>query len=236
MFVACSTDHILPGLAVTVQALYLGRPLPAEAASQPIDIWTLGIRKLQDLLYSLYARPQSAKVIMQDDVQLWVQVHLERMLCVPSVSMPRNGPRIVMNLLEHLTGVLFHGNTTLADLYRPVIVRLYRLALGPRAVVLDDADYHPSPPDPMSVHRLFDARPDIGHHLHCVVSTGSLQAAEALLQHLAEVAVPADRAHGWVEDVPWDQVVDIVMRHVPLPSANMLLRVEFIQQLLNPNR
>jgi hypothetical protein len=210
-----------PEYIVVAHVLYLIRPLAIEAAQRPVDLWTVGIRKLQDLLYAMYAHNPEVSLTLKDALNVWIRVHIERMLVAPPAAMPRNGPRIVLELMGHLDDLIF-GGCVLQTVYGLLLRHLDTIALGPNATVLDDPEYHVSPPKPGLVERLLAESPNIGKKLQRIIRSRDSHMSEVFLRYLAKEAIPADKARGWAEDIPWEHVLHIIMQCSPYTTQAML--------------
>ena len=56
--------------------------------------------------------------------------------------------------------------------------------------------------------------------------------AEAFLSYLENKAIVDDRSHNWVEEIPWDQIVRMVLGAVPDHSAVMCEQIKNLSVLL----
>ena len=52
------------------------------------------------------------------------------------------------------------------------------------------------------------------------------------MSYLENKAIVDDRSHNWVEEIPWDQIVRMVLRAVPDHSAVMCEQIKNLSVLL----
>ena len=224
------TGTLLPDHTLSVFATYLNRPLIGEMDSAVAEgLWTKFIEELQTFLCLLQLAPAGSLKSVVRFLVLWVQVYLERMLVTPATMVPHNGPPVVLNLMDQLEGMFqFHAAgskqfRSIYSTYAELLGLLSRYALGKDVVVLEDRHYRAKPPqmdEKTLVVWLQFWRRDIGFSLQQLASQKLSKkdhyvTAESLLKYLAWEAVPQDQRHGWVEDIPWHRIVQIILDTLP---------------------
>ena len=220
-------------------------------------VWTLVIRSLQDLLCNLYVMKRPVSNTTQVNLFIWNRVHMERMLTAPVPLIPSNAPRVVLDILHEVDQILF-SRTNLVAVYAPVFTAMTAMATGPKAVVLETPKFRPQyqgifvqlfpgftdkPVSATLLELLARGRRDLWAPLLKMMTVDAwphshlLDEAEAFLSYLGNKAIVDDKSHNWVEEIPWDQIVRLVLRAVhdhrtvvmceQIKNLSTLLQVDF---------
>lgn len=242
--------------------MYLMRPLMTEWISSPMlgnRVWTLGIRSLQDLLCNLYVMKRPVSNSTQVNLFIWTRVHLERMLTAPVPLIPSNAPRVVLDILHEVDQILF-SRMNLVAVYAPVFTTMTAMVTGPKAIVLETPKFRPQNQGIIVLVQMFPGfaekavsttllellargRRDLWAPLLRMMTTDALPhshlmyEAEAFLSYLENKAIVDDKSHNWVEEIPWDQLVRMVLAAVQdnrsevmgeqIKNLSTLLEVDF---------
>ena len=232
---------LLPEHSLALCCRILIRPLKAECEPHfARRQWTGLIEQLQSLIFILQLMNQAISMALKGSVCLLVGVHLERMLSMPLEMVPENAPPLLLDLLKQLQYFL---GKKFCERYQTVMRSVAKEAVGCMAVVLEDSRFRCKPFPPRNealIQWLLQWQPNIGAPLQWLVQGDATQAEQQvvlddLLCHLAVHAVPQDKHHRWVEDIPWDRVVHIALASCPSRSSKAKSHLADLSQLLDIN-
>ena len=230
-------EHTL-GLCVSV----LLRPLHAECLPQSARRqWTTFIQQLQGLMCVFHLMKPDTLCNLSKSIYTLVAVNVERLLVTPASMVPTNAPAIILDTLAQMTPLI---GPTLERSYGGLLLGFAAASHGCNVVVLDGGKYRPKPfqlADTSLIQWLITHRPEIGVPLQQLIqgsaASSELQRiGEDLLKHLALVAVPQDRQHRWVDDAPWDRIIEMALESYSFEqSATIKSHVRHLNQMLGTN-